>query len=75
MRDDIFKIGDEVRLTGEPKATAIKAGRCTQGFITSVNAQWFRIADERDGYTKTHLEFVEDEYDAAIKILGEDYFA
>ena len=70
-----FEIGDKVKLIGSSVESALAYNLAISGTITSINASWFRIAGEQDGYPASHLDFIEDEYDIAVRILGEDYFA
>ena len=72
----MLNIGDYVRLKELIAIdTRQKLGRPTEGYITSIEGPYFRIENEKDGYREAHLEKCDSEYDAAIKILGEDYFA
>lgn len=71
----MLKLGDYVRLTDYYTKTRQEKGRPTEGYITSIAGPYYRIEGELDGYREAHLEKCESEYDAAVKILGEDYFA
>ena len=71
----MLKLGDYVILLGGSFESAYRDNRATEGHITSIYGDWYRIAGETDGWHEQFMELTEPEYELACKVLGEDYFA